>query len=96
MTANPSATPGPNGFPDLQMIEGGIPPAIGMPNTNVESILAAQKEGRELPGADPFQRDWIAACKGQSNGIVHGTSSGSAGSPNSLPNRKWPRTAPPP
>ena len=38
-TAMPSAEPGPNGFPSVQMLEGGIPAALGLPNTNVEQIL---------------------------------------------------------
>ena len=75
MTAMPSAEVGPNGFPTVQMMEGNIPPAIGMPNTSVEAIAAAEREGRPLPGRpDVFQLDWIEACKGRRSGIIHGTS----------------------
>lgn len=75
MTAMPSATPGANGFPPMQFMEGNIPPAIGMPNPNVEAVLAAQKSGQPYRGnIDPFQIDWLNACKGLSNDVVHGTS----------------------
>jgi predicted dehydrogenase len=75
MTAFPSAQPGPNGFPTVQFLEGNIPAGIGMPNTDVPRILAATKEGRPAGRVDPFQTDWIDACKGKSNKVVHGTSS---------------------
>ena len=65
MTAMPSAEVSPNGFPTIQMMEGKIPPAIGMPNGSLET------SGRP----DVFQLDWIAACKGQRANVVHGTSS---------------------
>ena len=56
-------------------MEGNIPPAIGMPNPNVEQVLAAQKAGQQYSGSiDPFQTDWLNACKGLSNDAVHGTS----------------------
>ena len=75
-TAMPSAEVGPNGFPTVQMMEGGIPPDLGMPNTNVQSILQAEQAGRPISTADSlFQLEWIDACKGKSNGVVHGTSS---------------------
>jgi len=76
MAALPSAEVGPNGFPTVQMMTGNIPPAIGMPNTTVEAIAAAEKAGQPLPGrVDVFQTDWLDACKGRRNGVVHGTSS---------------------
>lgn len=75
-TAMPSAEVGPSGFPTIQFLEGGIPAAIGLPNTAVQAILEAEKSGRPAPGGiDPFQKDWIDACKGRSNNVVHGTSS---------------------
>ncbi|MDX1982759.1 MAG: Gfo/Idh/MocA family oxidoreductase [Bryobacteraceae bacterium] len=75
MTALPSAEVGPSGFPTVQMMEGNVPPAIGMPNTTVEAILAAEKSGQPSPGRpDVFQAEWIAACKGQRNNVVNGTS----------------------
>jgi hypothetical protein len=59
----------------MQFMEGNIPPAIGMPNPNVEAVLAAQKSGQPYRGSiDPFQIDWLNACKGLSNDVVHGTS----------------------
>ena len=76
MTAFPSAEVKANGFPVVQMMEGNIPPAIGMPNTNVEAIVAAEKAGQPAPGRpDPFQLEWIEACKGKRNNVVNGTSS---------------------
>jgi Oxidoreductase family, NAD-binding Rossmann fold/Oxidoreductase family, C-terminal alpha/beta domain len=74
-TANPVADPGPSGFPVVQMLEGGIPAALGMPNTNVQNILAAEQAGRPAGGGDVFQAEWLDACKGKSNSITHGTSS---------------------
>jgi hypothetical protein len=70
-TAAPNATPGPNGFPAIQFLEGGVPAAIGMPNTTVGYHL--DLDG--VPGPDPFQKDWIDACKGLTNNAKHGTSS---------------------
>ncbi len=76
MTAMPSAEPSANGFPVVQMIEGGIPPALGLPNNNVQQILAAEQAGRPINAGDSlFQQDWIDACMGKSNNVVHGTSS---------------------
>ncbi len=66
MKANPSAEPSPDGFPVIQFTEAGLPAAIGMPNTDV-----ARSGGRP----DPFQLEWIDACKGRYNGVTHGTSS---------------------
>jgi len=75
-TAMPSAEVGPNGFPAVQMMEGGIPPDLGMPNTNVQAILQAEQAGRPISTGDSlFQEEWIDACKGKSNRVVHGTSS---------------------
>lgn len=72
----PSAEPGPNGFPVVQSNEAGVPAALALPNTSVESILAAEQAGRTAPlgGDSLFQMDWIDACKGKSNSVVHGTS----------------------
>ncbi len=44
MTAMPSATPGANGFPAMQFMEGNIPPAIGMPNPTVEAVLQLKSQ----------------------------------------------------
>lgn len=75
MRSLPSAEVGPSGFPAIQMMEGNIPPAIGMPNTTVAAIAAAEKAGAAPPGRpDVFQQEWIAACKGQRNSAVYGTS----------------------
>jgi hypothetical protein len=73
-TAMPNAQPGPNGFPVIQMLDGKIPAAIGLPNTDIQNILEAEKSGRR-PGRDVFQQEWIDACKGKSNNVAHGTSS---------------------
>ncbi len=76
MTAMPSAEPGPNGFPVIQFTEAGLPAALGMPNPTVEAYLAAEKAGRTPGGRpDPFQLEWIDACKGKYNNVRHGTSS---------------------
>lgn len=76
MAAMPSAEVTATGFPAIQMMEGNLPPAIGMPNTTVEAIAAAGKAGQSAPGRpDVFQADWIEACKGRRNGVTHGTSS---------------------
>ena len=73
----PNATPGPNGFPSFSFWKGTSRPDLGMPNTNVQSILEAEKNGgpsRRRATASSKQ-EWIDACKGQSNGVTHGTSS---------------------
>jgi len=75
MTAMPSAEPGPKGFPVVQFLDGKIPAALGLPNTSVQAILAAEQSGAGAPGGDVFQREWIDACKGKSNNVTHGTSS---------------------
>ncbi len=76
MTAFPSAEVGPNGFPTIQFVDGKLPAALGLPNTNVEEILEAEKNGHTgSAGGDVFQREWIKACKGESNSVTHGTSS---------------------
>jgi hypothetical protein len=74
-TAMPSATPGSNGFPVIQMFDGKVPAAIGLPNTSIDAIAEAQKSGSPTPTPDAFQRDWLDACKGKSNTIVNGMSS---------------------
>lgn len=74
-TAQPSATPGPSGFPAIQYVDGKIPAAIGLPNYDVQRILEAEKAGRGPSGGDVFQQEWLDACKGKSNNVVHGTSS---------------------
>ena len=56
-------------------MEGGIPPDLGLPNTNVQSILAAGPGAGPSGGGDVFQAEWLDACKGKSNSVTHGTSS---------------------
>src|SRR5262249_34931019 len=69
-TSMPSAEVGPNGFPTVQLMEGNVPAALALPNTNVESILQAEKSGRaQSVGDSLFQMDWIDACKGKSNSV---------------------------
>jgi predicted dehydrogenase len=75
MTAMPTTDRAANGFPVIQMLEGNIPAALGMANPEVIRIQNAQKDGRPIGNPDPFQLEWIAACKGQSNSVTHGTSS---------------------
>jgi predicted dehydrogenase len=76
-TAMPNAQPGPSGFPEVQFLEGRVPADLGLPNTSVQAILEAEKSGHPVTSArgDLFQREWIDACKGKSNNVVHGTSS---------------------
>ena len=74
-TAWPNAEPSGNGFPVVQFVEGGAPAALGLPNTDVPAILEAEKLGQPPRGENLFQMDWIDACKGKSNKVIHGTSS---------------------
>jgi predicted dehydrogenase len=76
-TAMPSAEVGPSGFPSVQMIDGKIPAALGLPNTSVTNIVELEKEGKPIgaPGSDVFQKEWLDACKGKSNNARNGTSS---------------------
>jgi hypothetical protein len=71
-SANPTAE---TGFPVVQMLDGKVPAALGLPNPVVESVMEAKKEGRPGPTPDIFQLEWLDACKGKYNGVVHGTSS---------------------
>jgi hypothetical protein len=74
-TAAPSAEVTATGFPVVQMLEGGIPAGLGMPNTNVQAILAAEQSGTPRPaGSDVFQMEWLDACKGKYDNVTHGTS----------------------
>jgi hypothetical protein len=76
MTAMPSSEVGPNGFPTVQMMEGNVPAALGLPNTSVQNIKAAEQAGRTVPAGDSlFQTEWLEACKGRNASAVHGTSS---------------------
>jgi predicted dehydrogenase len=74
--AEPNAQPTATGFPDVQFTEAGVPAALGLPNPEVEPIVEALKNGN-LDGRrpDPFQTEWLDACKGKYNGVTHGTSS---------------------
>jgi predicted dehydrogenase len=75
-TAMPSVQPGPSGFPTVQFLEGKVPAALGLPNTEVAAILEAEKNGRATSRrAGAFQIEWLDACKGKSNNAQHGTSS---------------------
>ncbi|MFB3826191.1 MAG: Gfo/Idh/MocA family protein [Bryobacteraceae bacterium] len=73
-TAMPSADPKENGFPVVQMYEGKVPAAIALPNTAIDAFLEGERAGRTF-SVDPFQQDWLDACKGKSNHIAHGMSS---------------------
>jgi hypothetical protein len=74
--AEPNAQPTASGFPEIQFTEGGVPAALGLPNPEVEPILEAQKNGTiENRRPDIFQVEWLDACKGKYNGVMHGTSS---------------------
>lgn len=70
----PTAQPGPTGFAEVEFLENGLPAALGLPNTEVEAILEAQKSGRTRR-ADIFQIEWLEACKGNCDSFTHGTSS---------------------
>ncbi|MCC6265180.1 MAG: Gfo/Idh/MocA family oxidoreductase [Bryobacterales bacterium] len=76
LKAFPSAQPGTSGFPEVLLMESGLPPALGMENDDVNAYVAARKSGRPVSGRiDPFQTDWLDACKGKSDNVRHGTSS---------------------
>jgi len=73
--AMPSAEPQANGFPAVQFLEGGVPAGLGLPNTDVQQILQAERAGRGPNlGGSLFQMEWIDACKGKNNTVTHGTS----------------------
>lgn len=74
-TAWPSATPKANGFPEVQFLEGNVPAALGLPNTAIQAIEEARKSGAPLRSPDPFQIEWINACKGLNDNLKFGTSS---------------------
>ncbi len=55
----------------MQFLEPGhIPPDLGLPNPTVDAMLNTPVSS----SGDVFQREWIDACKGRSNNVVHGTS----------------------
>jgi predicted dehydrogenase len=74
MKSAPTTALAQNGFPTIQMMEGNVPPAVGWPNEVVEDTMAAMKAGEDLR-PDPFQLEWINACKGKNNSLKFGTSS---------------------
>ncbi|MCW5963452.1 MAG: Gfo/Idh/MocA family oxidoreductase [Bryobacterales bacterium] len=75
LRAWPSAQPLASGFPEVLLMENGLPPALGLPNDDVNAYAAAKKEGREPNSRiDPFQTEWLDACKGKNDGLKHGTS----------------------
>ncbi len=65
-----------DGFPEVQMYEGKVPAALGVPNDAVARMAAAEKNGQQIrPGSfDLFQMEWIDACKGKYDNVKHGTS----------------------
>jgi len=65
MQRMPSAEVTSTGFPAVQFLANGLPPAVGLPNT-------AKPTGNT--GGDLFQMEWIEACKGKGGSVVHGTS----------------------
>ena len=72
----PSAEPGPNGFPDDPVPGHGVPAALGLPNPERRGDpRSGEGTAVRSPAADVFQLEWIDACKGKSNGVMHGTSS---------------------
>ena len=48
-TAMPSAEPGPNGFPVIQIVDGKVPAALGLPNTTVEADPGGREERPPTP-----------------------------------------------
>ena len=58
----------------VQFLDGKVPAALGLPNTSVTGMIEGEKSGRTY-SADAFQTDWLNACKGKSDKVVHGTSS---------------------
>ena len=49
MKALPSAEAGPERIPVIQTLDNGLPPALGLPNPEVESILEARKPAASCP-----------------------------------------------
>ena len=74
-TAWPSAQPGPDGFAVVQFLDNGLPAALGLPNTDVQAVLDAEKNGRPRQAPTSSRSEWLDACKGKYNGVTHGTSS---------------------
>jgi predicted dehydrogenase len=73
-TAWPNAQPKPGGFPDIQFLEGNVPAALGLPNSAVAQIKEARASGQPMRRPDPFQVEWINACKGLNNDKKYATS----------------------
>ena len=73
-TAQPNAQPTETGFPAIQFLEGKVPAAVGLPNTSIPATANALKAGTALR-ADPFQTEWLNACKGKYEKNIAGTSS---------------------
>jgi hypothetical protein len=75
MTGMPSAEPGPERLPGHPDDGRQDPAALGMPNPDVKRHPRSRKTGRPVGNIDPFQTEWLDACKGKSNNVTHGTSS---------------------
>jgi hypothetical protein len=74
-TAAPNSSAKPGTFPTIQFLaDGHIPAALGLPNPAVEAYHRNPEAPVPTTG-DVFQREWVDACKGKNNGVVHGTSS---------------------
>jgi hypothetical protein len=71
-TAMPDATPGPNGFPAVQMLSNGLPADLGMENPNIKPLLDGSPIKPMI--GDMFKAEWLDACKGKFKGATHGTS----------------------
>ena len=72
----PSAEPGPERVPG-DSVRGGQGSGGSRPAEHERSrrFSQAEKSGRLAGRPDVFQTEWIEACKGKSNNVVHGTSS---------------------
>ena len=78
MTAMPSAEAGPNGFPTDPVYWTGAARGVWVCRTRRcnGSSRRRRKAGRYFRRRrDVFQMEWMDACKGKSNNVVHGTSS---------------------
>jgi len=64
---------GPDGFPVVELMDGDIPPALGLPNPGLNA--PPLDSDRTRGGRDVFYLDWVDACKGLSDNVKHGTSS---------------------
>jgi len=70
----PREEPGPDGFPPVQLLESGLPPAVGLPNPRLEGVDDPRAIPANVISQNIFQQEWIDACKGLYDGVTNGVS----------------------